>query len=65
MFESHRQLTESVGSDMLAAGAKASPPVAVTALSAFGIGLQDWVFIATLVYIAVQLAHLIWRWRRG
>jgi hypothetical protein len=35
---------------------KPAPPVAVTALSFAGVGLQDWVYILTAIYTLVQLA---------
>jgi disulfide bond formation protein DsbB len=49
-----------------------SPPVAVTGLSLYGISLQDWVLVATLVYTVVSLVFLIrdkiyipWKVRNG
>lgn len=44
--------------DLVGATIKTSP-IAVYALT-----LNEWVGIATLVYIALQSAFLIWRWRR-
>jgi hypothetical protein len=42
---------------------KAVPPVVVVATTAVsGMTLQDWVFIATLAYIALQAAWLAWKW---
>lgn len=47
------------GRDVGVALAKVSPPVTVWALT-----LNEWVAIATLLYIALQAAHLIWKWVR-
>jgi hypothetical protein len=54
-------LSRDVGQHALAA----APPVTVSALAvAGGIGLQGWVFVLTLVYLAVQIVYLLWKWRR-
>lgn len=49
--------------------AKASPPVAVTGLSLYGVSLQDGVLLATLVYTLLQLYFLLrdkwWAKRKG
>ena len=45
---------------MLEESTKAVPPVAVSALTLFGIGLQDWVYLLTLVYIGIQVGWFIW-----
>ena len=50
--------------DVLQAGAKVAPPVLYVGVRLAGISLPDWVAIATLVYIVLQTAHLIWRWNR-
>jgi hypothetical protein len=50
--------------DIFHAGAKAAPPVAYVGVTLVGISLPDWVAIATLAYIGLQAAHLIWRWLR-
>jgi hypothetical protein len=39
---------------------KAAPAVIVSILS-----LQDWVYIATLGYLALQAAWLLWKWARA
>lgn len=42
---------------------KATPPVTVSAaLVLGGLTLNDWVLIATLIYIALQGGHLLWKW---
>jgi hypothetical protein len=42
--------------------AKASPPIAVLAVTAQGMTLQDWVFVLTLMYLAIQIGWLLWKW---
>jgi hypothetical protein len=42
--------------------AKSSPPIAVLAVTAQGMTLQEWVYAATLVYIALQAGWLLWKW---
>jgi hypothetical protein len=64
MFESQRHLTDSLGGDAVVAAVKSSPPVVVTAAAAAGMPLQSWVAIATLVYVMLQTAYLIWKWAR-
>jgi disulfide bond formation protein DsbB len=44
--------------------AKATPPVSVALATLFGMSLQDWVLVATLVYIVLQAGFLIYRWYR-
>ncbi|WP_338445965.1 hypothetical protein V5F89_12520 [Pelagerythrobacter marensis] len=72
MNESQRQLTENAGSEIFAAAGKASPPITVSGLAVAGVSLQDWVFIATLIYTVVQtlllmpkLVKFVQGWRRG
>lgn len=46
--------------DIAAAAAKAAPPVAVTSSQViFDLTLNEWVAIATLVYIALQAFVLV------
>lgn len=46
-------------------GLKASPPVAVSAYTAAqGLTLNEIVAIATLIYIALQVGYLLWKWWR-
>ena len=43
---------------------KSSPPVVVGGLSAVGVSLEDWVLIVTLVYLALQIAYLLYKFVR-
>lgn len=46
--------------EIATAAAKAAPPAAVTgAHFIFGLSLNDWVAIATLIYIVLQVVLLI------
>jgi antibiotic biosynthesis monooxygenase (ABM) superfamily enzyme len=38
---------------------KAAPPLLVSTSTVFGIPLQDWVFIVTIVYTLFQLYYLL------
>jgi hypothetical protein len=57
----HQLLADAAGE-----AAKAAPPVAVvSAGQVLGLTLQDAVYIATLVYVALQAGWLVWKWRRA
>jgi hypothetical protein len=45
--------------DLTVEGMKAAPPTAIAALTA-----NEWVAIATICYIILQAAYLVWKWRR-
>ena len=44
---------------------KAAPAVSVSAASALGANLQNWVYVVTIVYIVLQSTFLIYRWVRS
>lgn len=44
---------------------RASPPITVSAASVFGLGLEDWMYIATIVYTVLQGSYLAYHWRRS
>lgn len=44
--------------DIVSATARAVPPVTVAYIT-----LNEWVAIASIAYVALQAAYLIWRWR--
>lgn len=46
----HEILTEAI---------KASPALTVGGLTLFGVGLSDWVLLATLIYTVLQVAFLL------
>lgn len=39
--------------------AKAMPPLAVAAWT-----MNDWLIMASIAYVCLQAAYLIWKWRR-
>ncbi|NDD85364.1 hypothetical protein EBZ38_13965 [bacterium] len=50
-------------SDVLSEAAKAAPPIAITtAVTIGGLTLNEWVAIATLLYVVLQSGWLIWKW---
>lgn len=52
--------------DVIQEATKAAPPVAVTAVGTLtGFTLHDWLLVATLVYVIVQIAWLVYKWRRA
>ena len=41
------------------------PSIGATGVTTvFGLPSSEWVAVATLVFIALQAGHLIWKWRR-
>lgn len=46
--------------EYFAAVGKASPPIAVSSAAAAGLSLQEWVFVATLLYTVLQIGLLIY-----
>jgi hypothetical protein len=46
-------------------GVKSAPPVVVAGTAwLFGLTLNDWVAIGTLLYLALQGGFLVWKWVR-
>ncbi len=56
MNQGHEQLATTVVGET----AKSAPPVAVVSMSWAGVSLNDWVLIATLVWLSVQIGWFIW-----
>lgn len=46
-------------------GLRAAPPVTVSAASFMGLGLEDWMYIATITYTVLQGSFLVYKWRRA
>lgn len=46
-------------SEVITEGLKAAPAVTVGGLTLFGVGLSDWVLLATLLYTVMQMYFLI------
>jgi hypothetical protein len=52
--------------DVASEAIKAVPPLVIVAAEKVGeMHLQDWVYVATLIYIALQAGWLLWRWWRA
>ena len=56
MSQGHEQIATTVVGET----AKSAPPVAVVSMSWAGVSLNDWVLIATLVWLSVQIGWFIW-----
>jgi hypothetical protein len=49
--------------DLAQEAMKSTPPVAVAGAAwVFGLTLNDWVAIGTLLYLVLQGAFLVWKW---
>ncbi|WP_197509474.1 hypothetical protein [Bordetella bronchialis] len=59
-------MNSEIAMESLKEGIKAAPPVAVTAAVSTGwwSDPNHWLIAASLGYIALQTAYLIWKWRR-
>ena len=51
--------------DVVDMSIKATPPLAVTGLSVFGVPLPDIVSVATLIYLAIHGGYILSKWMRG
>lgn len=43
----------------------AIPSATVNTMTFLGVGLSDWVYIATLIYLGVHVGYIIWKWIKG
>ena len=50
--------------DIAAEAAKAAPPVTVAGATVAGLPVNELILWATLVYLVVQIAFLLYRWQR-
>lgn len=44
---------------------RVAPPVTVSAASVMGLGLEDWMYIATIIYTLLQGGYLVYKWRKS
>jgi len=44
---------------------RVAPPLTVSVASVFGLGLEEWMYISTIVYTVLQGAYLAYQWRRA
>ena len=57
-------LTMQQKADLATETAKASPPVAVAGATVAGMPINDLVLWVTLIYLALQIGFLLYRWSR-
>lgn len=50
--------------DIMDEAAKFVPPAVISTMSIFGIGLQDWVYILTILYLLVQISLSVYKYIR-
>ncbi len=43
----------------------AIPSATVNTMTFFGVGLSDWVYLATLGYLVVHVGYIIYKWKKG
>jgi uncharacterized membrane protein len=55
-------MTPEQKSDVLTEAVKAAPPIAITTAAVGGLTLNEWVALATLLYIVLQSGWLVWKW---
>lgn len=53
-----------LASELNSAMAKLSPVAGVATAGAAGWGVQEWMYAATIAYVALQAGYLLWKWRR-
>ena len=56
---------ETTVSQAVDGGLRVAPPITVSAASFIGLGLEDWMYIATITYTVLQGSFLIYKWRRA
>jgi hypothetical protein len=57
-------LTMQQKADLTAEAMKAAPPVTVAGATVAGIQVNDLILWATLVYVVLQIAFLLYRWHK-
>ena len=61
----HQHLSAEQKQDIATAVAQVAPGAAGTgAAQLFGLPLSDWAVVATIAFVALQAAYLVWKWRR-
>lgn len=61
----HGSLTAEQKREVVGAALQATPGVAVGGgASVAGLPLSDWLVVASLGFVFLQAAHLVWKWRR-
>lgn len=57
-------LTMQQKSDLVSEAAKAAPPVTVAGATIAGMQINDLILWATLIYLVLQIAFLLYRWHK-
>lgn len=57
-------MSNDFSTEIQVAAAKVSPPILVAGASVSGWGPADWMYALTAVYVVLQGAYLLWKWRR-
>ena len=61
----HQHLSAEQKQDIATAVAQTAPGAAGTgAAQLFGLPLSDWAVLATIAFVVLQAAYLVWKWRR-
>lgn len=61
----HQHLSAEQKQDLAIAAVQATPGAVTTgAYRLGGLPLSDWAVVATIGFVALQAAYLIWKWRR-
>lgn len=58
------QLPQVIADELHSAALKSSPVAFIYGAAMVGWGPQDWAYVLTGVYLTLQCAYLIWKWRR-
>ena len=61
----HGHLSADQKRELVSAGMQAAPGVAAAGgASVMGLQLSDWLVLLSMVFVLLQAAYLIWKWRR-
>ena len=61
----HQHLSAEQKQDIAIAAVQTTPGAASAGAARLGgLPLSDWVVVATIAFVALQAAYLIWKWRR-
>lgn len=61
----HQHLSAEQKQDLAIAAVQATPGAVTTgAYRLGGLPLSDWAVVATIGFVALQAAYLVWKWRR-
>ena len=58
-------MSKEVAAQVVDMSIKATPPLAVTGLSIYGVALPDVVSVLTIAYLAVHIGYILYKWYKG